>query len=206
MKHIKNSIKFGLFVIVALFAVVVISNAAVILSSRPHIYSEKDFIESHSENGGSYEAIIVLGAGIRDGKPTPLLAERLDTGIALYNLGFADKVIMSGDSEDAYYDEVGAMTEYAIERGVPPEAIIKDNFGLNTHSTVYRAKNVFEVNRYLLVSQNYHLERGVFLARALGADVTGVSCDKTYFSGQLYRDLREIPARVKDFFIGILNT
>lgn len=198
--NLKKALSLLLITIISLLLGVVILNAVVILTSKPHIVSESEALSEAPEQ--PYDAIIVLGAGIRNGRPTPLLAERLDTGISLFKAGFSETLILSGDSEKPYeYDEVGVMTDYAVEKGVPRDAIIKDNLGLNTHSTVYRAKNLYGVHRYILVSQNYHLERGVFLARAFGADVLGVSADRQAIVGQLYRDLREIPARVKDFFV-----
>ncbi len=206
MRYIRICTKIGLFLIISLVEAVVISNATVILSSKAYIFNEADFVRKNSiTDTPKYEAIIVLGAGIVNDRPTPLLAERLNTGIELFKLGFADKIVMSGDSQDAWYDEVGAMTEYAVARGVPRTAILRDNLGLNTHSTIYRAKTAFELQKYILVSQNYHLERAVYLAKAFGADAVGVSCDKTRYSGQFYRDMREIAARVKDFFVGLLK-
>ncbi|MDO4754560.1 MAG: YdcF family protein, partial [Bacillota bacterium] len=191
-----------LFIILSLVLLVVIINASVILTAKSFLISEEEALKSPHHQ--TYDAIVILGAGIRNGRPSPLLAERLDTGITLYQNGFSDKIILSGDSLDLpRYDEVSVMRNYLLEQGIPSSAMIRDDLGLNTHRTVYRALHVFGLKRYILVSQNYHLERAVFLARCFGSETIGISCDKTAFSGQMYRDLREIPARVKDFFIGL---
>lgn len=193
-----------LITILSLIAAVVILNALVIWNARPYIISENEAM--HALQGQKFDAIVVLGAGVRYGEPSPLLAERLNTGIALYRAGFSDTVIMSGDSGNPdEYDEVSVMMDYARSKDIPEESLIRDDFGLNTHRTVFRAAEVFGLKKYLLVSQDYHLERGVYLARCFGSETVGISSDKMRFSGQLYRDLREIPARVKDFFIGLFR-
>lgn len=112
---------------------------------------------------------------------------------------------MSGDSLDpSDYDEVRAMREYAIDCGVPEGAIISDELGLNTHASVYRAMHIFGKS-IIIITQNYHLERAVFLAKCFGADAIGVYCDKERLGGQSARDAREVLARVKDFFVVILS-
>lgn len=198
--------KITLCTILSFIAAIVILNALVILKARPYIIKEGMLEESGLRDNRQFDAIVVLGAGVRHGKPSPLLAERLDTGISLYLKGYADRIIMSGDSLDIdEYDEVSVMVDYALKRGIPENALIRDDLGLNTHRTVYRAVHHFGLKKYLLVSQNYHLERGVYLAGSFGSEVYGIACDKMTFYGQTYRDLREIPARVKDFFIGLFR-
>lgn len=200
----KKIIQITLISILSLLASVVILNALVISGARPYIISEEKAMGTLQDR--DFDAIVVLGAGVRYGKPSPLLAERLNTGIALYREGFSDTIIMSGDSEAPLeYDEVSVMVDYARSQGIPDDALVRDDLGLNTHRTVFRAKEVFGLKKYLLVSQDYHLERGIYLARSFGSETFGVSCDKERFSGQMYRDLREIPARVKDFFIGLFK-
>lgn len=190
--------------ILSFLAAIVMINGIVILYAKSRIIDEETALNTLHPH--TFDAVIVLGAGVRNNRPSPLLTERLDTGIRLYRAGLADTLILSGDSEDAAnYDEVSVMVAYAVENGVPEEAILRDDLGLNTHRTVYRAKTLFRVEKYLLVSQNYHLERAMFLSGHFGSHAVGVSCDKTRFYGQFYRDLREIPARVKDFFIGIFQ-
>lgn len=200
----KKILKIILCIILSFIILIVILNGLVILNAKPYILNEEKAIQSLQEH--TFDAIVIPGAGVRHGQPSPLLAERLDTGIALYKRGLSEKIIMSGDSLNPdEYDEVSVMIHYALNKNVPEEALIRDDYGLNTHRTIYRAIHEFELKKYLLVSQNYHLERGVYLARSFGSETTGVACDKTKFFGQMYRDMREIPARVKDFFIGLFQ-
>ena len=146
------------------------------------------------------DCVIVLGAGVRNGSPTPMLRDRLITGISLYKSGAAPKIIMSGDHGREDYDEVNVMKSYAVENGVPDGDIFMDHAGFSTYDSIYRAKAVFEADSIIIVTQKYHLYRALYIAERLGVNAVGVSADLDDYSGQLKRDLREIAARDKDFF------
>ena len=146
------------------------------------------------------DCVLVLGAGVRDGSPTPMLRDRLITGISLYKSGAAPKIIMSGDHGREDYDEVNVMKSYAVENGVPDGDVFMDHAGFSTYDSVYRAKAVFEADSIIIVTQKYHLYRALYIADKLGVNAVGVSADLDDYSGQLKRDLREIAARDKDFF------
>ena len=145
------------------------------------------------------DCILILGAGVKDGKPKPMLRDRLLTGIELYKSGAADKIIMSGDHGRADYDEVNVMRSFAIEHGVRADA------GFSTYDSVYRAKNIFGAESIITVSQKYHLYRALYIAKKLGAESLGVAADLNPYGGQLKRDIREIIARDKDFFKCIIK-
>ena len=142
---------------------------------------------------------IIFGAAVRDGKPSPMLRDRLLTGISLYEDGVVNKLLMSGDHGKTTYDEVNVMKTFAIEHGVPDEDIYMDHAGFSTYETIYRAKEVFEADSVVLVSQSYHLYRALYIAEKLDVTAKGVSADLAVYSGQSMRDLREILARDKDF-------
>lgn len=146
------------------------------------------------------DCVLILGAGVRDGNPTPMLRDRLITGISLYKSGAAPKIIMSGDHGREDYDEVNVMKSYAVENGVPDSDVFMDHAGFSTYDSVYRAKAVFEADSIIIVTQKYHLYRALYIAERLGVNAVGVSADLDDYSGQLKRDLREIAARDKDFF------
>lgn len=146
------------------------------------------------------DCVLVLGAGVRDGNPTPMLRDRLITGISLYKSGAAPKIIMSGDHGREDYDEVNVMKSYAVENGVPDSDVFMDHAGFSTYDSIYRAKAVFEADSIIIVTQKYHLYRALYIAERLGVNAVGVSADLDDYSGQLKRDLREIAARDKDFF------
>lgn len=146
-----------------------------------------------------FDCILILGAGVWGDNPSPMLEERLNMGIELYKSGVAPKIIMSGDHGKTNYDEVNIMKQYAIDRGVPSEDIFMDHAGFSTYDSIYRAKNIFKAKKIIIVSQEYHLYRALFIASKLNVIAYGVPSDKRVFGGQMYREIREILARDKDF-------
>lgn len=149
--------------------------------------------------GEKADCILVLGALVwEDGRPSQVLMDRLDTAIALYNAGVSDRLLMSGDHGSVDYDEVGSMKQYAMEQGVPEEAIFMDHAGFSTYESMYRAQAIFEVKTCVAVTQSYHLYRAVYLGNSLGIETRGVSADRRTYKRQLWYDVREALARVKD--------
>lgn len=149
---------------------------------------------------GDIDCILVLGAGIKQGKPSDMLEDRLIQAINLYKNGISKKIIMSGDHGSQNYDEVNLMKKYAIDQGVPSEDIFMDHAGFSTYESMYRAKEVFKVNTVIVVTQKYHQYRAIYIAKELGLDAYGVSSDLRKYQKQTYREIREIAAREKDFF------
>lgn len=177
-------------VIAAVFAI----NFYVVKNTEQKIY-EADNLKAFDA-----DCILILGAGVRDGEPTPMLRDRLLTGIKLYENKAAKKIIMSGDHGSADYDEVNIMRQFALQKGVPEEDIFMDHAGFSTYDSVYRAKKVFDASSIIIVSQKYHLYRALYISEKLSVKACGVSADLNKYGGQLKRDVREILARDKDFF------
>ena len=146
------------------------------------------------------DCILVLGCGVRNHRPSPMLSDRLETGLFLYDQKPEIKLLMSGDHGQKYYDEVNVMKDYAIAAGIPSEDIFMDHAGFSTYESMYRARDIFCAKKIIVVSQNYHLYRAIYVANALGLDAYGVSADSHTYPGQTYRDVREVLARNKDFF------
>lgn len=148
---------------------------------------------------GPFDCILVLGAGLNaEGKPSPMLEDRLDLAIYLYQQGYSSKLLLSGDNGTEYYDEVTAMRNYVLDQGVPDSAVVCDYAGFSTYDSMYRAQGIFCVERAIVVTQGYHLSRALFIGKALDMDVYGAAADQETFNGQQARDLREIVARDKD--------
>ena len=146
------------------------------------------------------DCIIVLGCQVRaDGSLSDMLHDRLARGVEVYHAGVAPKLLMSGDHGQDDYDEVGAMKRFAIENGVASEDVFKDHAGFSTYETMYRAKEVFQAKKVVIVTQEYHLYRAVYIAEQLGLEAYGVSADLRTYRGQLKRDIREVLARCKDY-------
>jgi vancomycin permeability regulator SanA len=118
---------------------------------------------------------VVFGAGVRpDGRPSPMLADRVRAAADLYKAGRVQKLLMTGDNGRADYDEVGAMRRYAIEQGVPAADITLDHAGFSTYESCYRAAAIFGVREAVLVTQRYHLPRAVYTCGELGVDAVGL--------------------------------
>ena len=146
------------------------------------------------------DCILVLGCLVKDdGEPSDMLADRLKRGIELYEQGAAPKILMSGDHGRADYDEVNAMKRVAVDAGVQSSDVFMDHAGFSTYESVYRAKEVFGADKIIIVTQEYHLYRALFIAESLGVEAYGVNADLRTYRGQTARDVREILARCKDF-------
>ena len=137
--------------------------------------------------------------------PAAWLQDRLNVGISLYQAGAAPKLLMSGDHGSDDYDEVNVMKNFAMDKGIPDEDIFMDHAGFSTYETLYRAKEVFEADKVIIVTQKYHLYRALYIAEKLGIEAYGVPADQEDYAGQLKRDAREILARIKDFATCIIK-
>jgi len=189
-KKIKRGFSLILTLCIVLFGI----HLYVILSASQHMTDSSQVTET------DYDCIIVLGASVYGDIPSPVLEDRLDKGIELYEMGTAPKIIVSGDHGQPDYDEVNVMKGYCIEQGVPSEDVFMDHAGFSTYDSMYRAKEVFGAQKVLVVSQKYHVFRAVYIGRALGLDVTGVWAEEVSYAGDTWREVREVLARIKDFF------
>jgi len=145
---------------------------------------------------------IVFGAGLRrDGTPTAILRDRVETAADLYFGGKVEKILMSGDNRFENYNEPEAMRQYALSLGIPSEAIALDYAGRRTYDTCYRAKAIFEVESALLVTQKFHLPRALFLCNVLGLKAAGVEANRYHYrkASLLIWDIREQLATIGAF-------
>lgn len=147
----------------------------------------------------SSRVALVLGARVYpNGRLSAMLADRVDTAVALYKAGKVDKLLMSGDNSHPDYNEPGAMMAYAIERGVPAEDIQPDYGGRRTYDSCYRARQVFLVEKAIVVTQEFRLPRALFLCENLGIQAEGVMADRRVYSSRslAWSETREMPALV----------
>ena len=169
-------------------------NSIVKLSTGKQIISSEEAAKLED-----VDCILVLGCFVKDdGRPSDMLHDRLTRGVELYDLGAAPKLLMSGDHGREEYDEVAAMKQFAIDAGIPSEDVFMDHAGFSTYESIYRAKEIFQADKILIVTQEYHLYRALYIADQLGVEAYGVSSDYHTYVGQFMRDFREMLARVKD--------
>ncbi|MBE6584153.1 MAG: hypothetical protein E7649_04105 [Ruminococcaceae bacterium] len=185
-----------LICIVVLVAMTVfIINAAMIDST------DECVIDIFELDGKNVDCVIVLGAGLKsDGTPSHMLEDRLKVGIEVFNATGADCILMSGDDSGEYYDEPSAMKEYAMSVGVSENDILLDGQGFSTYESIARLKEIFGFDNVVVITQEYHLYRALYIADQFDVEAVGVSADLRPYSKQIVRDVREILARVKDFF------
>lgn len=185
---------FGIFLILGINFTVIFSTKSMIL--------DMDEIKT-IEN---VDAILVLGCQVRsDGTPSAMLEDRLNTGVSLYQNHVAPKMIMSGDHQSVYYNEVKVMKDYAVNQNVSSSNIFLDHAGVSTYDSIIRAKEIFHVRKIVIVTQSYHLYRALYIAKSIGLEAYGVSSDTVTYSNQWYREGREVLARNKDFLLSMIH-
>ncbi len=206
-----KKIKFTIKIIILAGIAALCINAFVVLSARDDIAAvfDEDGIrtgEIEACKSIDPQCILVLGCAVwKGGEPSPMLKDRLDTAIGLYNEGVAPKILMSGDNSIENYNEPVCMLNYALGQGVPKEDIFLDFAGFSTYESIYRAKEVFCVDRMIVVTQEYHLYRTLKTCEALEVEAKGAASEQRKYRGGRYRKLREVFARNKDFVKGILK-
>jgi len=147
-----------------------------------------------------YETAIVFGAGlIARGTPGGVLEDRILTAIDSYQAGKVSQLLMSGDNSSANHNEVAAMENLALEKGLPAESIVLDPEGISTFESCLRARDEFKLDRVVLMTQKYHLRRALYICNELGLDAIGVDAARRSYSKQLRYTVREIPASIADW-------
>lgn len=199
MNSFLKKLRIGILIIVALILV----GTGVVLSLNLYVKNSagKNFLSpEQAYTLKDVDCIIVLGCKVHsNGSPSGMLNDRLTRGVDLYQSNAAPKLLMSGDHGQTEYDEVNTMKQFAMDAGIPSEDIFMDHAGFSTYETIYRAKEIFGADKVIIVTQEYHLYRAVYIAQALGMEAYGVNADNHTYAGQLSRDFREILARCKDF-------
>ncbi len=183
----------------AIVLFVLVCNLIVILTAYPRREDPEELTESQE----TYDCILVLGAGIKpDGTLSNLLRDRMTMGVQLMEEGVAPVLLLTGDGKDPLrHDEVGAMEAFAVEKGIAEDTILKDPLGLSTYESLWRAKHIYGMEKVVIITQNFHLDRAIYLANRLGLECVGVECDITMALPMNH--IREFAARVKALFQGL---
>lgn len=197
---ISKIVKCFLIIVLILIILIIAINIFVIVQTK-----NKIIITEETTKLEEVDCILILGAGIRGNFPTPMLEDRLKTGIFLYENKVSPKILVSGDHINTNHDEVNVMKDYLIGHKVPSQDIFMDHAGISTYDSIYRAKNIFKAKKIIIVTQEYHLYRSLYIARQLDIEAYGTSATTRDYTNQGKREIREILARVKDFFKSILK-
>lgn len=183
-----------LLFILGIVAVFFIALAMQLFASN-YIYHNMYKIPDH------YKVGVVFGAKLKkDQTPGTFLKDRLDTALDLYYNGRIDKIVLSGERLDAGVNEIDAMEKYILDNGVPIEDTYLDTGGLDTYSTVYRMKNIFQFDHVIYITQNYHLTRATLLGKLMGVDCVGFNADRSKYKNLSEHKFREVLANIKAVF------
>ncbi len=193
-KKYKNILIILIVIIIVCICIVFGINQYVKGSTKNQIIKNGDY-----SNLNEIDCVVILGAGIWGDKPSPMLEDRLLEGVKLYKDGVVNKILATGDHGTNGYDEVSVMKKYIMEQGVPSEDVFMDHAGFSTYESIYRAKAIFGADNVIIVTQEYHLYRALYIANQLGLKAVGAPSNPRQYAGQAYREIREILARNKDF-------
>lgn len=181
--------------------VIVLFTTIISISQYVKVTGMSSIIEA--KDAEEVDAILILGARVfSNGDVSLMLKDRLTVGYELYEQKCSDKIIVSGDHGTKNYDEVNTMKAYLLDRGVPAEDVFMDHAGFSTYESIYRVRDIFQVNKVIIVTQEYHLMRALFIAKQLGLEAYGVASDIHVYNGVMLKsEIREIAARNKDFVL-----
>ena len=186
-----------LFLVLGAALVTLVINIGMVIAARKYVHNDIDSVPNRT-------AVLVLGSQIRGRRLSPVLQDRVDAGINMIRNQKGEKLLLSGDHGQIYYDEVNAMRLYVLETApaIPEEDIFMDHAGFNTWDSMYRARDVFDVKDVLIITQEFHISRAVCMARSLGLDAVGYAVNQDRFRGPSLRSwrVREYFARVKAFY------
>jgi len=187
--------KWFLRILLSLLAITLIGVLSIAVINK-YVYSQtggkiqKSITEIPAEE--PKRVAIVFGARVwDDGTPSNSLYDRVLTAVELYRAGRVKKLLMSGDRQGDNYDEPAAMKKLALELGVAESDIVLDNDGKRTFDTCYRAREIFEVQKAILVTQDYHQPRALYLCNNLGVDSVGITANRRTYDNERYFRFRE---------------
>lgn len=182
----------GVFVLILALCAWVI-NAYVVVKAKSHTFAVADAAPAA-------EAVIVPGASVyRSGKLSPVLRQRMEGALRYLALHPGAKLVLSGHAIPGGYSETEAMREFALANSVPAADIQLDAKGRSTYVTLLNFRRSSPLRRILIVSQDYHLPRALYIARSMGFEASGLVVSEDAGTGSI--PSREYFTRLKDFFL-----
>ena len=190
--------------------VAVITGVISVLISSYVVFSTMNRVVDASDlKGLDYDYVIVLGAGYRDNyQPSPMLQDRLDTGLAAYQNLNSGKILLSADSMNpSDHDEIRVMREYLLKNGLGADEFEEDPYGISTYDSMWRAARLYKSKKVVIVTQKYHLYRALYIAEKMGMNPVGVASDLHDYGIKMVKYvIREVLARCKDVIWCIRQT
>lgn len=189
---LKRSLIFLAWCLGVVFVFIFITNLIIYVGSKAYIYK-------NIEDVPEAQAVLIPGAAILvNGGLSPIFKDRVNTAIEIYKTKKVPKILVSGDNSTVSHNEVNPVRNYLLQKNIPDEDIFLDHAGFDTYSTMYRARDVFQVSSVVISTQSFHLPRAVFIARMLGINAYGISADDGNILFKNY--VREIFSNEKAIF------
>jgi SanA protein len=188
-----------------ILAAIVISILTIILNFYIHQYSREYIYSSIKDIPFAYTGLVPGSLVFSDSSLSPIVKDRVDKAIELYKACKIKRFLLSGDHGTKKYDEVNCMKKYMKDKGIPEEDIFLDHAGFDTYSSIVRADKVFKIKDMIIVSQEFHLSRALYIARKKGLTTYGFVADKQTYSGIRSMKMREYLANIKAFFSVLFN-
>lgn len=194
MKKIVSKIS-TLLIVAGLSGIIVIYTLSAYIQSR-----SKDFIYTDTDIVPNAYTVIVLGAAVRsNGNLSIMLEDRVKSALELYKMGKVQRFLLSGDNGTKYYNEPQAMKDYLMNEGVTEDHIFLDYAGFDTYDSMYRARAIFDVTDAIVVTQEFHIPRTIYIAQKLGLNFYGYVGDRHIYQYENANKRRELLANVKAF-------
>ncbi len=185
----KRFTKTIIYIVASIIFIIVFAFLLVNVSTKKYVWSKVEDVP-HTQTA------LILGASIlKNGNLSLVLRDRVDMAIKLYEAKKVEQILVSGDNSTLSYNEVNPVRLYLLDKGIPDQDIFLDHAGFDTYSSMYRARDVFQASSMTVVTQSFHLQRSVFIARSLGIEAVGISADKRNYKLKNYT--RELLANVK---------
>jgi len=198
-KKFKKYLKKVVLICVIGVGIIFVVNWYILKSTKGQIFYEQDKLPEK-------QTALLLGARVySDGRLSHVMQDRAETAIEIYKLGKVRKILISGDHGTSEYDEVNTIKDYLLRKGVKSEDVFTDHAGFDTYDSIYRARDIFEVDSMVIVTQKFHLPRAVYIANSLGVESVGIVADKRIYIDKERSAIRESIARIKASLNVIFN-
>ena len=165
-------------------------------------YESKNFISNDLKNLPKVKTALLLGTSrnLKGGYPNAYFFNRINACVRLFESGKIEYVLISGDNGTTFYNEPEDMKQELILRGIPEDKIFLDYAGFDTYDSVIRAKKIFGQNTFIVVSQKFHNQRAVYIARRFGIEAYGYNAADVKKMSGLKTKIREFFSCVKAYF------
>ena len=196
----RKSILFFLFLLIIIGIIgTIFINISIINSTKNQI------VELNKIENQNYDAILVLGCKVNGNSPSLMLTKRLEKAYEVYKKTNT-KLLLTGDHGKNNYDEVNVMRDYLLDYGIQEEDIFLDHAGFSTYDSIYRAKYIFGVKKIIIITQEYHMYRALYLANKFDIEAVGIVASDIPQKGVMLKNkIREVLSRDKSFIYGIIK-